>query len=442
MRLNHRQSNQGSVFIVILGVSLALVSMALIFGHSMLMAWRGSDNELAGRQADQAIEGAARYAQSLMTNVTHPGDLPDPSTYQSEAVPVGDAQFWFIGVLSSTSDVTKPAFGLVDEASKFNLNTAPASLLQLLPGMTPDLAASIVTWRNAPANQSAASTQTMISSDPVKNAHFESPQELSLLTGTELLYGEDTNFNHALDPNENDSDKSDPPDNADEKLDSGLLEYVTVFSREPNKRANGGKRINVQQGSSPELTALLTGSLGKAAATRITNAITQSIQSKPGRIRSVLEFKIRSKMTDEEFAKLSSDLTCSNSNYIYGLVNVNTASQTVLACIPGIEAKASDLVTARLKNASPSTNLAWIVPILGEAGAIQASRFLTTRSYQVSADVAAVGRHGRGYRRTLFVIDSSTGTAQIVYRRNLQSLGWALGSSAREMLTLKKDVSQ
>ena len=45
-----------------------------------------------------------------------------------------------------------------------------------------------------------------------------------------------------------------------------------------------------------------------------------------------------------------------------------------------------------------------------------------------------MGRHGRGYRRTLFVIDNGTGTPQIVYRRNLSSLGWALGAAARQTI--------
>ena len=432
------------MFIVVLAVSLALVAMALVFGHSMLMTWRGSDNELAGRQADQAIEGAARYAESLMMKVSTPGDLPDPTSYSGEAIPVGDAQFWFIGLLSATSVVTQPSFGLVDEASKLNLNTASSAMLELLPNMTPDLATAIVTWRNAATDQNASSGaggDTITSSSPVKNAHFETIQELALLTGTDstLLYGEDINLNHSLDPNENDSDRTAPPDNADGKLDSGLLEYVTVFSREPNKRANGSKRINVQQGASSELTTLLSGTLGSPAATRITNAIQANLRSRPGRIRSVLEFKIRSGMTDSEFASVSADLTCSNGNYLNGLVNVNTASQAVLTCIPGIGAKAADLVAARLNNTTPSTNLAWIVPILGEAAAIQAGPYLTTRSFQISADIAAVGHHARGYRRTLFVIDSSTGTPQIIYRRNLASLGWALGSSVREMLTLKKE---
>ena len=114
--------------------------------------------------------------------------------------------------------------------------------------------------------------------------------------------------------------------------------------------------------------------------------------------------------------------------YAVGLINVNTASAAVLACVPGITPDmANQIVAARTTPAAGvTTNLAWVAPILGQPSA-HAGPYLTAQSYQVSADVAAVGRYGRGYRRTLFVLDNSTGTTQIVYRRNLAALGWALG---------------
>ena len=43
---------RGSVLIVVLVVCLGLVSITLVLGHSMLMAYRGADNEIAGRQAE------------------------------------------------------------------------------------------------------------------------------------------------------------------------------------------------------------------------------------------------------------------------------------------------------------------------------------------------------------------------------------------------------
>jgi hypothetical protein len=58
--------------------------------------------------------------------------------------------------------------------------------------------------------------------------------------------------------------------------------------------------------------------------------------------------------------------------------------------------------------------------------------YITARSYQFTADIAAVGRFGRGYRRVKFIFDTSDGTPKIIYRQDLAGLGWALGDKARQ----------
>ena len=49
-RFPELRRRRGSVLIVVLVVCLGLVSMTLVFSHAMLLAYRGADNELAGRQ--------------------------------------------------------------------------------------------------------------------------------------------------------------------------------------------------------------------------------------------------------------------------------------------------------------------------------------------------------------------------------------------------------
>ena len=91
----------GSVLIIVIWVAFGLVSIALYFAHSMSFELRSSDNRVAAVEAEQAIEGAARYVSNILANTItqqqQPGTMPDPLGYRSETVPVGDARFWLIG---------------------------------------------------------------------------------------------------------------------------------------------------------------------------------------------------------------------------------------------------------------------------------------------------------------------------------------------------------
>src|SRR4030095_7853637 len=125
----------------------------------------------------------------------------------------------------------------------------------------------------------------------------------------EILYGEDANLNGVLDANENDSDNSAPYDNRDGRLDSGLMEYFTVYSREPAS----GTNINTQA----DVQALLESSLSSQRVTEITRQLfPPRIPGTPGggntTMRSVLEFYLRSGMTVDEFAPIANSLTATN----------------------------------------------------------------------------------------------------------------------------------
>ena len=74
------------------------------------------------------------------------------------------------------------------------------------------------------------------------------------------------------------------------------------------------------------------------------------------------------------------------------------------------------------------------------ASARAAGPWLTVHSYQFTADIAAVGHHGRGYRRVRFVFDTSSGTPRIVFRQDLSHMGWALGRQTRERILLAKNL--
>jgi len=463
---------EGSVLIIVLWIALGLVALALYFAQSMNFELRASDNRVSAQAADQAIEGAVRYVNYLLTTQITNGSngcIPDLNGYVREAVPIGDARFWFIG--RDTNTPVGPgtlSFGLVDEASKLNLNArTPSNAIVWLPRMTIDLTQAILDWRNTNATGPTVMYYGMqqpayqCKSDP-----FETVDELRLVYGAtmDILVGEDVNRNGILDPTETD-------ENQNNLLDPGILEYFTVYSREPNTNNNGTAKVlinpaNVNPGG--PLDSLLGSSLGAARASQILTRFrtpigggggggggggrnTNLVSSQPVIFASPLQFYLKASsgsggMTSAEFAQIATNLTTfpPTQPYIEGRVNVNTAGAAVLACLlNGDTAAAQQLVTYRQNNSTSLGSIAWVIDALGQnfptdLAVLQSWDNMTTQSYQFTADVAALGPHGRGYRRVKFVFDTSSGTPQIVYRQDLTQLGWALGKDARQKWLLAK----
>lgn len=422
---------RGSVLIIVMWVCVGLVALTLYFGQSMTSELRAADYRVAEIGARQAAAGGLRYAAYLLSQFGTEGAVPRVEDYRAEDLPVGEASFSFIGRDPNEPPSADPFYGLVDEASKINLNTAPRAMLELLPNITPELVDAIVAWRSRNSADGGDSTYGRL--DPPrtnKAGPFESVDELRLVYGAtlELLLGEDTNRNGVLDDNENDGEASAPRDNADGLLQPGILEYVTVHSREPNTRANGQRRINITTAQTRgALAPLLQQRFGGARAAQILGAIGTA------ELRSVAEFMVAGRFTAEEWPQIRTEVGHTNGATVQGLINVNTATETVLACIPGIGPEnASALVAYRLQHPDELTSFHWLTQLLGRAALARAGPYLTDRSYQFSADVAAVGRAGRGFCREKTVFDMTTGTPRIIYHQDLTAAGWAEGAVARQ----------
>ena len=463
----YRSNERATVLIIVLWIAFGLVSLALYFGHSMSLEMRATDNRAAAVEADEAIAGALRYVTNILGTATN-GMLPDTNSYQFANVPIGDATFWLIGRGDSqlvTPD--RPVFGLVAENSKLNLNTATLEMLQYLPRMTPELAAAIIDWRDTDetVTTGGAENETYARLNPAykcKNAPFESIEELRLVYGmdTDILYGEDVNLNGVLDANENDGEAAPPFDNHDGILDPGILEYVTIYSREPTTDTNGTARINIASLTAAKITSVLQTNFTTARAAQIINQLGLTTPVGGGRggrggppptpptitIASPLAFYMRSGMTADEFALIDQYLTVATGPFVEGRVNINTAGAAVLACLPGCDAStAQQMIAYRQANPDRLTSIAWIADALSGnttvLAALQARDILTVQSYQFTADIAALGHFGRGYHRVKFVLDTADGTpAAVRYRQDLTHLGWALGKQTRELiLTSAKD---
>ncbi len=435
-----RAGQKGSVLIILLWISFGLVSLALYFANTMSMEMRSADNQAAAVEAQQASDGALRYVTNLLGSLEEAGLPLDPDTFRCEEIPVGDAHFWVLGRGDQDGQAEEPTFGLIDESSKLNLNTVTPIMLEGLPWMTPEFAASIVDWRDSDSDttQGGAEDDYYLRLDPpyrCKNASFESVMELRLVCGGtwDVLFGEDPNLNGVLDLNENDGDATAPPDNRDGRLDSGILDYLTVFSREPTTLADGTARANVASTNLASVATILEAKLDSSRA----NTIVRQAGAGGTASRSVLEFYIRGQMTLSELELVEGSLV-SSTNYVDGLVNVNTASEAVLSVIPGIGVDNAKALITRRRSMSQTElrSVGWVTEVLDQAAAIQAGPYLTGRSYQYTADIVTLGHFGRGYTRIRYVIDLSEGGPKVLFRQDLTHLGWALGPKIRKEVLL------
>jgi type II secretory pathway component PulK len=442
---------RGSVLVVVMWIVFGLTSVTLYFANSMTYEVRASDNRVAGEEAGFAIDAARRYVTCVLSNLNSAGAIPDPNSYLSSAVPVGNAKFWIIGRtnVENSGNYSNLVCGLIDESSKLNLNAFPGGLndatnLALLPRMTSQLAYNIMAWEFTNTQNSVGGAESdtyMMQSPPYlcKNAPFETLDELRLVyqMNPDILYGEDANLNGILDPNENDGDALPPTDNMDGRLDPGLFEYLTIYSTEPANDTNGNPRVNVNTTNSDnQLVSLLETNFDSARAQQIVQA---AGLNNDATFTSPLQFYIASGMTPAEFAKIEPSL---RGNTIKGLINIDTASSAVLQCLPVSDTNwVQPLIAARqsmLTDPNNQNTVAWLTQVLTPQQATEIGPYITARSYQFTADIAAVGHDGRGYRRVRFVFDTSTGTPVIVYRQDLTHLGWALGAQVRNQMLAAK----
>ncbi|HEY4328153.1 MAG TPA: hypothetical protein VGN88_00345 [Phycisphaerae bacterium] len=131
-----------------------------------------------------------------------------------------------------------------------------------------------------------------------------------------------------------------------------------------------------------------------------------------------------------------------------GRININTAAKPAMMCIPGLEEADVDAIIAYregLVGQDPTQVpiVAWLLDNVIQPGTdgtsvasklTQAGPYITGQSTVFSADIVTVTKDGRAFKRVKIVVDDSTGTPQIIYRRDLSDGGWPLSADIRDLL--------
>jgi type II secretory pathway component PulK len=442
LRRRPSSRQRGAILVIASWALIILAGLAILMAQEMRVEAIASGNQLAQLQADAAERGGEQWVLAQVDNSQ--GDAVTVTTAPAEALPIGDNYFW---VLQANLDNPQQyTFGITDEAGKMNLNTAGLTRLQNLPvaNMTSDVAYSIIAWRggSAGAAQGIDDDNYYMSLPAPDNYHckaapFESVEELLLVRGVDaqMLFGYDTNRNGVLDDAEVNAGGMATQINTAQNGGMGMFPYFTVSSIEPNTDVSGAARINVNTLSSgSRLSTYLQKNLPSKAAGVMLRFEARLGGRRPAPYANLIDFCQDAKLTSADFAAIADGLTTSSSTNLTGLVNVNTASQNVLACLPNMtDADAQTLVAQRAANTTAGS-YAWVLDALQPAMALAIGNFITGRSYVFSADIIGVSGDGRAYKRVRIVVDARTSPPKITYRKDLTDLGWPLDPAIRTAL--------
>jgi type II secretory pathway component PulK len=420
----YASGQRGSILMITMWVVLVLAGLVLVFARTMRVEAVASVNYLSTLKTEELTRGAVAFVQARLQEEDDALKLEGEAPY--EAIPLGDGYFWLLR--PNLDDDDAYYFGIRDEASKLNLNTASEEMLLKLPEMTVELAHAIIDWRDEDSEVSESGAEKeyyLLLDEPyyAKNDYFETVEEVLLVKGAnrEILFGEDWNRNGVLDDNENDADDSEPPDNRNGSLERGFYDYVTVYSKTPNVDRNGEQRIDITGGDVTEIQDLLLQVMDEGTLLGMMGYL-RSLTFK-----SPLDFYYKLELTPEQFERIEDQIGMSSEEEIDGLININTASKEVLMCLPGLEESDVDaLIRKRDDDGTDTDSLLWVAEVLEEEKAVAIGPYIATDSCRYSADIIGVSGDGRSYCRYKMVADTRDGGFEILYWKSLKHLGWPL----------------
>lgn len=445
---------RGVILVVVLLVLVAAVALALALGREtrveIAVARARADDVLLRALADSALERAraALRADDLPGDTLFDAWRDDESAFAGAALgePGGEGagRMWFLLVEEDPGDGREVRYGLRDEASRLDVNVADREQLLALPGITEEAVDAILDWRDEDdeiTGQGAESAYYLALDPPyrAKNGPIESLDELLRVRGIDpiMLYGEDRNRNGLLDPGEDDGDLSFPPDDADGALDRGLVDYLTVFSRDLDRTLDGRTRLAWSEADPDALAERLTAAgVSEEAVERMREVKEEAEQaSSLGEIVGRLLATSDGQLDVAEVGLILDEITVGSGQgeAVPGRINVNTASRPVLAGLfePGeVEA----VLTRRLDPAADLSTPAWLLEVLEPARFAAVIDRVTTRSWQFTLDAVVLLDARPRFRRFEALLDRSFAPVRVLTWRDTTGRGFPLPGERGESL--------
>ncbi|MCA9415679.1 MAG: general secretion pathway protein GspK [Candidatus Omnitrophica bacterium] len=401
--MKRNASQSGLILLLVLWIMIVLTLLATAFYQLTSLEIQTSHNDMDKLQARLLADSALEFARAVL-HEENDGTSDDMTGLWSgsgtlfQETTLGEGVFQiYTANLDAEEGGTR--FGLRDEASKLNLNTATKEMLEKLPNVTGEMAAAIVDWRDPDNEETPGGAENeyynnLTPSYDCGNKDFDRVAELLKVKGfsPEILYGEDINQDGVLQKAEDDGDENAPPDDADGTLNHGLIPYVTVYSYDRNVTNLGESRMNINSASEAQIRSRLEGKLkeqvidsivafkkdrqiedlvdflrGDTAeakketgdqenkeGSRNRSNQTASDEKKGENESSEEEVSSASSgatlLSNEDFQVLLNEFTTRDEKILPGLVNVNTASYAVLLALPGMTEELAETIVNRKKS--------------------------------------------------------------------------------------------
>ena len=401
-------NKKGLVLVTVLWVVVVLMVIVAVLGRKSRLDTKVCIARIEGIRCKWASRAGIEKAIGLLNEDTRESDcLTD---FWSD----NDEDFNDIWLESCRFTVR-----VVDESSKLNINTVTKGQLLELPEMLEEIADAIIDWRDQDDTPSAGGVEggyyeNLPFGYMARNGPLRTIRELLLVKDVtpELLYGEDTNFNNQLDYNEQDGDESPPNDDGDSELDKGWIAYLTCYSYDNNKDAEGNQRININNANENQLTSSLSISSSQAGGI---------VEGRP--YESIGDL-INEELDLQTFNQIADKITVDDSEKIPGKVNINTASAIVLRALLGggdsAEQLAENIVAYRETLLYGMQSIAEVmqVPSMTIDKFKQIAGLITTRSDVFTIRcVATADRNGKNGAtlETEAVVDRSSSPCKVLY---------------------------
>ncbi len=389
IKSKHRE--KGVIFIATLFIILILLSLTLVYTRQAQVFASSTAIQHAQNQADANIRAATQSIFAALTEsiTSDSAKIPTAEQLPAQAIATEHGLYWIIKTSFQNPESPTLEYGLEAENAKLNLNTMTAEFLKRCTEIDESHIDAILDWkdRDSDTREIGAESEYYQSLDnpyTAKNSNYETVDELMLVKDITpaILYGEDTNQNGTLDPNEDDGDDTLPLDNADGTLNPGYAKLFTIYSKEnaqANNNSNSGNSGNNSNSSG--------------------NSNNQNNTTAP---------KI-------------------------GLINILYASPIVLETIGLTKEEIDAIIIARGEIDNDTITLDEFI----KATEIKfknnnVTEKLTTNTHQFTADILAISKNGKAFKRVKLIIDalpegsSDTISPKVIYYKDITHLGWPL----------------